>query len=228
MLRAGDEIETRTTIRTGDYTPAAPGVARPLTDGRCECDSASQAPQLAAGHDIEVPVTLGRGDATQEQTEVESVAWLEPQADGFRNWQRTEFTVSPEELLIDKAQLLTLTAPEMTALVGGLRVIGANYGGSAHGVLTDNVGALSNDFFVNICDMGVKWADNGDGTFTGSDRASGDAKWSATRVDLVFGSNSQLRALAEVYGQADGAAKLVADFVAAWTKVMNADRFDLA
>ncbi|MDQ2091831.1 catalase/peroxidase HPI [Marimonas arenosa] len=187
-----------------------------------------EAAAKAAGHDIEVPVTLGRGDATPEQTEVDSIAWLEPQADGFRNWQRTEFTISPEELLVDKAQLLTLTAPEMTALIGGLRVIGANHGGSSHGVFTDKVGALSNDFFVNLLDMGTEWSDNGDGTYSGKDRASGAEKWTATRVDLVFGSNSQLRALAEVYGQSDNEAKFVSDFVAVWNKVMNADRFDLA
>ena len=187
-----------------------------------------EAAAKAAGHDIEVPVTLGRGDATQEMTEVESVGHLEPEADGFRNWQRTEFTISPEEMLIDKAQLLTLTAPEMTALVGGLRVLGANHGGSSNGVFTDRVGQLTNDFFVNVLDMGTEWSDNGDGTYTGKDRASGADKWSATRVDLVFGSNSQLRALSEVYGQSDNAGKFVADFVAAWNKVMNADRFDLA
>ncbi|WP_412550169.1 catalase/peroxidase HPI [Shimia sp. MIT910701] len=182
---------------------------------------------LDAGHDVSVPVTLGRGDATQEMTDVESVGMLEPQADGFRNYARTQFTVSPEEMLVDKAQLLTLTAPEMTALVGGLRVLGANHGGAAHGVFTDRVGQLTNDFFVNVLDMGTTWAEAGDGVYEGKDRASGDVKWTATRVDLVFGSNSQLRALAEVYGQSDGAAKLVGDFVAAWCKVMDADRFDL-
>ncbi|MCP4820015.1 MAG: catalase/peroxidase HPI [Shimia sp.] len=182
---------------------------------------------LDAGHDVSVPVTLGRGDATQEQTDVESFAVLEPVADGFRNYQKTQFTVAPEELLVDKAQLLTLTAPEMTALVGGLRVLGANHGGTAHGVFTDRVGQLTNDFFVNVLDMGTAWSDAGDGVYEGKDRASGAAKWTATRCDLIFGSNSHLRALSEVYGQEDGAAKLVADFVAAWTKVMDADRFDL-
>ncbi|SFL10362.1 catalase/peroxidase HPI [Shimia haliotis] len=182
---------------------------------------------LDAGHDVSVPVTLGRGDATQEQTDVESVAMLEPAADGFRNYQKTQFTVSPEELMVDKAQLLTLTAPEMTALVGGLRVLGANHGGTAHGVFTDRVGQLSNDFFVNVLDMATAWSDAGDGVYEGTDRATGETKWTATRCDLVFGSNSQLRAIAEVYGQADGEAKLVADFVAAWCKVMDADRFDL-
>jgi catalase-peroxidase len=181
-----------------------------------------------AGHDVSVPVTLGRGDATQEMTDVESVGMLEPQADGFRNYQKAQYTVSPEELLVDKAQLLTLTAPEMTALVGGLRVLGANHGSSAHGVFTDRVGQLSSDFFVNVLDMGTTWSDAGDGVYEGTDRTSGDVKWTATRVDLVFGSNSQLRALAEVYGQGDGAAKLVGDFAAAWCKVMDADRFDLS
>ena len=152
---------------------------------------------------------------------------LEPQADGFRNYQKAQYTVSPEELLVDKAQLLTLTAPEMTALVGGLRVLGANHGGAAHGAFTDRVGKLTNDFFVNVLDMGTEWSDAGEGVYEGKDRASGDVKWTATRVDLVFGSNSQLRALSEVYGQSDGEAKLVNDFVAAWCKVMDADRFDL-
>ncbi len=182
---------------------------------------------LDAGHDVTVPVTLSRGDATQEMTDIESVGMLEPQADGFRNYQKAQYTVSPEELLVDKAQLLTLTAPEMTALVGGLRVLGANYGSAAHGVFTHRVGQLTNDFFVNVLDMGTSWSDAGDGVYEGTDRANGDVKWTATRVDLVFGSNSQLRALAEVYGQADGEAKLIADFVAAWCKVMDADRFDL-
>ncbi|MCK0143644.1 catalase/peroxidase HPI [Aliiroseovarius sp. F20344] len=181
-----------------------------------------------AGHCILVPCTLGRGDATQEMTDVESVSHLEPAADGFRNWQRTEFTISPEELLIDKAQLLGLGAPEMTVLVGGLRVLGANHGDSKHGVLTESTGKLSADFFVNLLDMGTKWTDQGDGTYAGTDRSSGKQKWTATRVDLAFGSNSQLRALAEVYAQDDAGQKMVEDFVAAWTKVMNADRFDLA
>ena len=182
----------------------------------------------AAGRDVAVETTLGRGDATQEMTDVESIGYLEPAADGFRNYQKQEYTISPEELLIDKAQLLTLTAPEMTALIGGMRVLGANHGGGAHGILTDRAGTLSNDFFVNILDMGMTWTDMGDGTYEGRNRASGDARWTATRVDLVFGSNSQLRALAEVYGQDDAGGKFVADFVAAWNKVMNADRFDLA
>ncbi len=181
----------------------------------------------AAGHDITVPVTTGRGDATAEQTDAESFAVLEPQADGFRNFQKTEFTISTEELLLDKAQLLGLTAPEMTVLVGGMRVLGTNHGGTAHGVFTDKVGALTNDFFINLLDMSVAWSDKGDGTLEGRDRKSGKVVRTATRADLVFGSNSQLRALAEVYGQSDASGKFVRDFVAAWTKVMNADRFDL-
>jgi catalase-peroxidase len=181
----------------------------------------------AAGHDITVPVTTGRGDASQDQTDVEGFAVLEPQADGFRNFQKTEFTISTEELLLDKSQLLGLTAPEMTVLVGGMRVLGANHGGTSHGVFTDKVGTLTNDFFVNLLDMSVAWSDKGDGTFDGRDRESGKVVWTATRADLVFGSNSQLRALAEVYGQSDASGKFVRDFVAAWNKVMNADRFDL-
>jgi len=181
----------------------------------------------AAGHYITVPVTTGRGDASQAQTDVEGFAVLEPQADGFRNFQKTEFTISTEELLLDKAQLLGLTAPEMTVLVGGMRVLGTNHGGTAHGVFTDKVGALTNDFFVNLLDMSVAWTDKGDGTFDGRDRKSGKVVRTASRADLVFGSNSQLRALAEVYGQSDASGKFVRDFVAAWTKVMNADRFDL-
>ena len=181
----------------------------------------------AAGHNITVPVTTGRGDATAEQTDAESFAVLEPQADGFRNFQKTEFTISTEELLLDKAQLLGLTAPEMTVLVGGMRVLGTNHSGTAHGVFTDKVGTLTNDFFVNLLDMSVAWSDKGDGTFDGRDRKSGKVVRTATRADLVFGSNSQLRALAEVYGQSDASGKFVRDFVAAWNKVMNADRFDL-
>ncbi|MFK0274314.1 catalase/peroxidase HPI [Ensifer sp. NPDC090286] len=183
----------------------------------------------AAGHDIQVAFAPGRMDATQEQTDVESFAVLEPIADGFRNYQRGQYAVSPEELLIDRAQLLTLTAPEMTVLVGGLRVLGANHGQTAHGVFTDRPETLSNDFFVNLLDMGTAWTATSDAkdVFEGRDRGTGDVKRTATRIDLVFGSNSQLRAIAEVYGQADAKAKFVRDFVAAWNKVMNADRFDL-
>ncbi|WP_047464344.1 catalase/peroxidase HPI [Rhizobium rhizogenes] len=182
-----------------------------------------------AGHDIEVPFTPGRADATQEQTDVDSFAVLEPIADGFRNYQKGEYSISPEELLIDKAQLLTLTAPELTVLVGGLRVLNANAGQSQHGVFTTRPETLTNDFFVNLLDMGTAWKASPDSKFVfeGRDRATDEIKWTGTRVDLVFGSNSQLRALAEVYGQGDTQEKFVRDFVSAWTKVMNADRFDL-
>lgn len=182
-----------------------------------------------AGFDIEVPFTPGRMDASQEQTDVEAFEYLEPVADGFRNYLKQKYTISAEELLVDKAQLLGLTAPEMTVLVGGMRAIGANYGGTKHGVLTATPGKLTNDFFVNLLDMGVAWKPTNDDAleFEGRDRKSGAVKWTATRVDLVFGSNSQLRALAEVYAQNDSKEKFVKDFVAAWNKVMNADRFDL-
>ncbi|WP_171123614.1 MULTISPECIES: catalase/peroxidase HPI [unclassified Ruegeria] len=181
----------------------------------------------AGGQDVEVPFTPGRTDASQDQTDVDSFAVMEPAADGFRNYQKTDYTVSPEELLVDRAQLLNLSAPEMTALVGGLRVMGANFGDSTHGVFTDRVGTLSTDFFTNLLDMGTEWKPAGKGVYEGRDRSSGEVKWTGTRVDLVFGSNSQLRALAEVYGQADAGGKFVCDFVSAWNKVMNADRFDL-
>lgn len=186
--------------------------------------------ESAAGNSVEVPFTPGRMDASAEQTDVESIAVLEPQADGFRNYSRARYTLSAEELLVDKAQLLTLTAPEMTVLVGGMRAMGANYDGSDHGVLTERKGHLSNDFFVNLLDMGTVWAPvSGDeDLFEGTDRSTGAKKWTGTRVDLVFGSNSELRAVAEVYASADAGEKFVTDFVAAWVKVMNADRFDLA
>jgi catalase-peroxidase len=183
----------------------------------------------AAGHDVEVPFTPGRTDASQEQTDVESFAVLEPLADGFRNYQKAGLGVAAEEMLVDKAQLLGLTAPEMTVLVGGLRVLGANAGGSSHGVLTRRPGVLSTDFFVNLLDMATEWKPaEDDGIYNGHDRASGELVWTGTRADLIFGSNSQLRALAEVYGSSDAEGRFVSDFVAAWTKVMNADRFDLA
>ncbi|MBB5986469.1 catalase/peroxidase HPI [Sphingobium lignivorans] len=185
----------------------------------------------AAGHDVTVPFTSGRGDATQEQTDAHSFEPLEPKAEGFRNYLSTRFSVPTEELLIDRAQLLGLSAPEMTVLVGGLRVLGANHGNTPHGVLTDRPGQLTNDFFVNLLDMGTAWKqvdDRGDEVFVGTDRATDEERWTATRTDLVFGSNSQLRALTEVYAAADAGEKFVADFVKAWTKVMNADRFDLA
>ena len=183
----------------------------------------------AAGFDVEVPFTPGRTDATAEQTDMDSFAPLEPLSDGFRNYQKTTFTVPAEELLVDKAQLLTLTAPEMTVLVGGLRALDANYGGTKHGVFTDRPGTLTNDFFVNLLDMGTVWKPVNEAAevFEGRDRKTGTPKWTATRVDLVFGSNSQLRAIAEVYAQDDAREKFVKDFIAAWTKVMEADRFDL-
>ena len=182
-----------------------------------------------AGHAVEVPFTPGRTDATQEHTDVESFAVLEPIADGFRNYLKTEYTVSAEELLVDKAQLLTLTAPEMTVLVGGMRVLNTNVGQAQHGVFTKQPETLTNDFFVNLLDMNTTWkaSATAKGVFEGHDTKTGAMKWTGTRVDLVFGSNSQLRALAEVYGSSDGKAKFVHDFVAAWAKVMNADRFDL-
>ena len=192
--------------------------------------AAVEAAAKAAGHAVKVPFTAGRTDASQAQTDVESFAVLEPEADGFRNYQKAAFTVSAEEMLVDKAQLLTLSAPEMTVLVGGLRVLGANFGGSQHGVFTKQAGKLTNDFFVNLTDMGVVWHPTSEAaeTFNAHDRKTGEVKWSSTRVDLVFGSNSQLRALAEVYAQDDNKEKFVRDFVAAWNKVMNLDRFDLA
>ncbi len=191
--------------------------------------AAVEAAAKAAGHKVEVPFTPGRTDATAKQTDAASFAVLEPEADGFRNYRKARYTVSAEEQLVDKAQLLTLTAPEMTALVGGLRVLGGNHAGSPHGVFTKQPGKLTNDFFVNLLDMGTEWAptDETAEAFEGRDRATGAVKWTATRVDLVFGSNSQLRALAEVYGQADNQAKFVEDFVAAWNKVMMLDRFDV-
>ncbi|MES3007286.1 MAG: catalase/peroxidase HPI [Pseudomonadota bacterium] len=182
-----------------------------------------------AGKTVEVPVTLGRTDASQEQTDVESFAVLEPIADGFRNYLKGQYSVTAEELLLDRAQLMTLTAPEMTVLVGGMRVLNANVGQSPHGVFTKRPGALTNDFFVNLLDMSTTWraAPQAQNLFEGRDRKTGNLKWTATRVDLIFGSNSQLRALAEVYACSDAQEKFVRDFVAAWNKVMNADRFDL-
>ena len=183
-----------------------------------------------AGHDVTVPFTPGRTDASQEQTDVTSFAVLEPVADGFRNYLKSTYAVSAEELLVDRAQLLTLTAPEMTVLVGGMRVLNANVGQAPHGVFTKQPEALTNDFFVNLLDMGTTWTaplDDGD-VFEGRDRTTGEVKWEGSRVDLIFGSNSQLRALAEAYGCEDAQETFVHDFVEAWDKVMSLDRFDLA
>jgi len=183
-----------------------------------------------AGYSVTVPFTPGRMDALEEQTDVQSFAVLEPVADGFRNYLKGKFSVSAEELLVDRAQLLTLTAPEMTVLLGGMRVLNTNFGQTRHGIFTKRPEALTNDFFVNLLDMATEWkaVSESKDLFEGRDRKTGEAKWTATRVDLIFGSNSQLRALAEVYASADAREKFVQDFVAAWTKVMNLDRFDLA
>jgi catalase-peroxidase len=181
-----------------------------------------------AGHDVTVPFTPGRTDASQEQTDVESFSVLEPAADGFRNYLKTKYAVSVEELLVDRAQLLTLTAPEMTVLVGGMRVLKTNFGRTQHGVFTKRPETLTNDFFVNLLDMSTTWKATSEDVFEGSDRATGELKWTGTRIDLIFGSNSQLRALAEVYGCEDSQEKFLHDFITAWNKVMNLDRFDLA
>jgi catalase-peroxidase len=183
---------------------------------------------LAAGFDVEVPFAPGRGDAIDEMTDADSFDVLEPLADGYRNWLKKDYVVSPEEMMLDRTQLIGLTAPEMTVLVGGMRALGANYGGTKHGVLTNREGQLTNDFFVNLTDMANTWVPTGGNLYEIRDRKSGAVKWTATRLDLVFGSNSILRAYAEVYAQDDNQEKFVKDFVAAWTKVMNADRFDLA
>lgn len=182
-----------------------------------------------AGHDIKVPFTPGRMDASQEQTDVESMSYMEPAADGFRNYLKSKFSVSTESLLIDKAQLLTLTAPELTVLIGGMRALDTNFDGSKHGVFTNRPGVLTNDFFVNLLDMGTQWKSISEDreVYMGTDRSTGQPKWTATRADLVFGSNSELRAIAEVYGSNDAQGKFVNDFVRVWTKVMNLDRFDL-
>jgi len=193
------------------------------------CAGVEQAAKRA-GHDVTVPFTPGRTDASQEQTDVESFAVLEPIADGFRNYQKTKYAVSAEELLVDRAQLLTLTAPEMTVLIGGMRVLNANFGQSQHGIFTKRLETLANDFFVNLLDMSTTWKATSEDkdVFDGRDRATGELKWTGTRVDLIFGSNSQLRAIAEVYGCEDSQEKFLHDFIAAWNKVMNLDRFDLA
>jgi catalase-peroxidase len=183
-----------------------------------------------AGHNVKVPFTPGRTDASQEQTDVQSFAVLEPKADGFRNYIKASNLTTAEEMLLDKAQLLTLTAPEMTVLVGGMRVLNTNFDYSNHGVFTKNPGTLTNDFFINGMDLGTKWSATSDKqeTFEGRNRKTGEVKWTGTRVDLIFGSNSELRALAEVYACEDAKEKFVNDFVSAWNKVMNLDRFDLA
>jgi catalase-peroxidase len=183
-----------------------------------------------AGHDITVPFKPGRTDASQEQTDVASFSVLEPKADGFRNYQKAKYSVAAEEMLVDRTQLLTLTAPEMTVLIGGMRVLNTNYGQSQHGVFTKKPETLTNDFFVNLVDMSTVWkpiSEAGD-VFEGRDRATGELKWTGTRVDITFGSNSELRAIAEVYAGDDAQQKFIQDFVSAWNKVMNADRFDLA
>ena len=191
--------------------------------------AAVEAAVKKAGQDVKVPFSPGRTDASQEKTDVESFAVLEPRADAFRNYSRQGLESYAANLLIDKAQLLTLTAPEMTVLIGGLRALGANYGHSQYGVFTKRPETLTNDFFINLLDMRTKWQKSStEGVLEGRDRSTGDLKWTATVVDLVFGSNSQLRALAEVYGSSDAQQKFVQDFVAAWTKVMNLNRFDLA
>ncbi len=213
-----------------EFDASAPGGKRvSLADlivlGGC---AAIEEAARAAGTEVTVPFSPGRTDATPEQTDVESFAVLEPRADGFRNWSRPGDKRRPEELLVDRASQLTLTAPETTVLIGGMRVLGANAGGSAHGVLTDRVGVLTNDFFVNLLDMATEWRAAGEEhVYEGRDRATGARRWTATAVDLVFGSNSQLRAIAEVYACDDAGEKFVRDFIAAWNKVMNADRFDL-
>jgi catalase-peroxidase len=181
----------------------------------------------AAGHDISVPFQPGRGDATDEMTDADSFDVLEPLADGYRNWLKKDYIVTPEELMLDRSQLMGLTAPEMTVLVGGMRVLGTNHGGTKHGVFTGREGALTSDFFVNLTDMSFEWVPADKGIYEIRDRKSGEVKWTATRLDLVFGSNAILRSYAEVYAQDDAEEKFVGDFVKAWTKVMNADRFDL-
>ncbi len=221
-------LATLDVIRNGFHTTHRGGKHVSMADLIVLAGNAGvEAAAKAAGHPVEVPFAPGRTDATPEQTDVESFAVLEPQADGFRNYRQKAFRVSPEEMLVDKAQLLGLSAPEMTVLVGGLRVLGANHGGNKEGVFTQRPGQLTTDFFTNLVDMSTAWQPTGDNAFEGRDRKTGAVKWTASRVDLAFGSNSQLRAITEVYAQHDNAGKFVKDFVAAWTKVMNADRFDL-
>ncbi|MDD5591275.1 MAG: hypothetical protein PHY18_05040, partial [Dehalococcoidales bacterium] len=224
-------LKTLETIRK-EFNKSQPGskkvsLADLIVLGGC---AAVEAAAKKGGHDVTVPFTPGRTDASQEQTDAKSFAVLEPSADGFRNYFKAKYAVSAEELLVDRAQLLTLTAPEMTVLVGGMRVLNANYGNSQHGVFTKRPETLTNDFFINLLDMGTIWKATPEDkeVFEGRDRATGKLKWTGTRVDLIFGSNAQLRALAEVYGCKDSRDKFVHDFVAAWNKVMNLDRFDIA
>ena len=212
----------------GVYEPIAAATGASLADvivlgGNVGVERAA----AAAGVAVTVPFAPGRGDATAEQTDAESFEWLEPLHDGFRNWQKDDYAVSSEELLLDRAQLMGLTAPEMTVLIGGMRVLGTNVGDSQHGVFTDRAGQLTTDFFVNLTDMGNAWASAGDGSYEIRDRATGQVRWTASHLDLVFGSNSILRSYAELYAQNDNHQRFADDFVAAWTKVMNADRFDL-
>jgi catalase-peroxidase len=192
-------------------------------------DAAIEDAAKKGGQDVKIPFTPGRTDASQEQTDEHSFAVMEPKADGFRNYLRIGQSASAEELLVDRAQLLRLTAPEVTVLVGGMRALGTNYGQTQHGVFTSKPGTLTNDFFVNLLDMGTEWkaSTTQDGVYEGRDRGTGEVKWTGTRVDLVFGSNSQFRALAEVYASDDAKGAFVKDFVKAWSKIMNADRFDL-
>jgi catalase-peroxidase len=226
----GKVLDTLESIQASFNASASGGKAISMADlivlAGC---AAVEAAAAKAGHSVEVPFTPGRTDASEAQTDVESFAWLEPQADGFRNYTKRAYSISAEEMLVDKAQLLTLTAPEMTVLVGGLRVLNANTGGSKHGVFTAQPESLTNDFFVNLLDLGTTWAATNEHstTFEGRDRKTGEVKWTGTRVDLIFGSNSELRAIAEIYACADGQTKFLQDFVAAWNKVMNLDRFDL-
>jgi catalase-peroxidase len=227
----GKVLEILTNIQSAFNSAASGGKRVSLADliVLAGCAGVEQAAKNA-GQEVTVPFTPGRMDASQEQTDVDSFAVLEPGADGFRNYLKTRYSVSAEELLVDKAQLLTLTAPEMTVLLGGLRVLNTNAGQAPHGVFTRRPEALTNDFFLNLLDMSTEWKalSKDEDIFEGCDRKTGELKWTGTRVDLVFGSNSQLRALAEVYGTADSQPKFVHDFVAAWNKVMNLDRFDLA
>jgi catalase-peroxidase len=228
LARALEVYETiQKAFNTAQTTGKKVSLADLIVLGGC---AAVEAAAKKAGFDVEVPFTPGRTDATAEQTDADSFSVLEPLSDGFRNYQQRAFSKSPEELMVDRAQLLTLTAPEMTVLVGGLRALNANYGQSKHGVFTDRPETLTNDFFVNLLGMDTKWAPmpGSDNLFEGRDRATDDVKWTATRCDLIFGSNSQLRALSEVYAADDAKEKFVRDFVKAWDKVMMLDRFDLA